>query len=79
MVFLAERNAGLDFVGSEIATAPDDIAIPPPLQSLVDSRTALRLPLAIVTVHLFETSDGVTLPGEPRDLFGRSLAPSALR
>jgi hypothetical protein len=62
VVFLAERDAGLDLIGSEIATAPDDIAVTSPLQTIVDSRAALRLPMTIVAVHLFETSDGVT-PG----------------
>ena len=71
MVFLAERDAGLDLIGSEIATAPDDIAVTSPLQTIVDSRAALRLPLTGVVVHLFKTSDGVTLPGEPGNLFGR--------
>src|SRR5688572_10859046 len=73
MAHLAERDAGLDFIGSEITAAPDDIAIPPPLQAFFDGCAALRLPLAIVTVHLFETSDGVTLAAEPRDLFGREI------
>jgi len=73
VVFLAGRDTGLDLVGCQIATAPDDIAVTSPLQTIVDSRVALRLPLTSVVVYLFETSDGVTLPAEPGNFFGRYI------
>lgn len=73
MVLLAERDAGLDLIGSEITTAPYDIAVTSPLQRIVDRCAALRLPLTSVAVHLFKTSDGVTLPGEPGNPFGRYI------
>jgi hypothetical protein len=73
VVFLTQRDAGLDLIGSEIAPAPDDIAVPSPLQAIVDSRAALCLPLTGMVVHLLKTSNGVTLPAEPGNLFGRYI------